>query len=412
MSRRDLLVFRGVGAEAPVEVALRGACSPRSRPRQRNGLGLRVALLASLSLTGCFDDPAEGDGSATGGVLDSTGSTGSTDTQSPTTDTDPTGPGCIGCLDAAGGCLAGNLDQACGALADACVVCDAQSYCDEGTCVPRPACTPESCDGCCDGDECLPGADAAACGADGEQCSRCMGSSVCNEGSCALPCADNCDGCCDASGDCIPLEATSAAACGQHGEACVTCADASQCESGFCISTECAMTCDGCCVEDDCMPGDSPNACGAEGTACFTCPAGTLCTTNCVADPEASWDVLIEYAELPRSPPEGGNWDAFGLPDAYVELTIGKEVVHTDTINGTLLPVWNEVVLGGRPTADLMVPIEYAIYDDDSPLGRELAGLCEFQLGADQFGIPLIAECTDDESNVLWTLRLSVLASD
>lgn len=379
------------------------------------GLGLGV-LLGFAS--GCFEDPAEGTGGGTDGAVDSSGSVGSGETQDPTdpttdpTNPDPTGPGCIGCLDAAGGCLAGNLDQACGALANPCVACDAESYCDEGTCVPLPACTPDNCDGCCDGDECLPGTDVAACGEDGEQCSRCMGTSVCNEGSCELPCADNCDGCCDASGDCIPLDTTSAAACGQQGEACVTCGGGSQCDSGFCISTECAMTCEGCCVEDDCMPGDSPDACGSEGAACFACPSGTVCDGDCVADTEALWDVVIESAELPENAPGGGNWDTIGQPDPYVELTLGeKEVVRTTTIDGTLLPVWSEVILTERPTADLLMPIEYAIYDDDSPLGRELAGACVFQLQADQFGVPLIAECTGDEGELLWTLQLSILAS-
>lgn len=382
-------------------------------------LGLGV-LLGFAS--GCFEDPVEGTGSGTDGAVDSSGSAGSGDTQDPTdptdptTDptntTDPTGPGCIGCLDAAGGCLAGNIDQACGALANPCVACDGESYCDEGTCVPLPACTPDNCDGCCDGDDCLPGNDVAACGEDGEQCSSCMGTSVCNEGSCELPCADNCDGCCDASGDCIPLETTSEAACGQQGEACVTCDDASQCESGFCISTECAMTCDGCCVEDTCMAGDTPDACGIEGAACLECPSGTLCEGECLADSEALWDVLIVSGQLPETAPTGDNWDPLGgLPDPYIELTLGKEVVRSATIDTTLDPLWNEVVLTARTTAELTEPIEYVLYDDDSPLGPDPAGSCVFQLQDDQFGIPLIAECTGDEGEILWTLQLSILAS-
>lgn len=317
----------------------------------------------------------------------------------------------MGCLDAAGGCLAGNTDQACGVLAEACTACDDQSYCDEGQCTPLPACTPENCEGCCDGDACLGGGDLGACGRDGRQCSSCPAKSTCNEGRCELPCEGNCDGCCDASGDCIPLDETNGVACGLDGVACETCDADFECAGGTCISTACAMTCDGCCAGAQCNTGDAVDACGQGGSACEACPAGTECAQDCVALPGALWDVFMISAELPATLPGGANWDALaGAPDPFVRFEIDGLEEDTSVADDTYLPEWNEVVMAGLTTEQLLEPATYSIRDADV-VGSDLGGTCTFPLMPHQFGLGLIIDCMDG-GDVLWTLQFAVLAAE
>jgi len=372
------------------------------------GLGLSLALGS-----GCFSEPEGESSGATDGVND-TGSTGdntSAETVDPDDTGDPSAGGCMGCLDAAGGCLAGNLDQACGALAAMCVACDEDAFCDEGQCFPLPDCTPDNCDGCCDGDDCLLGTEPSACGADGQQCAECPSESTCNEASCELPCESTCDGCCDASGDCIPVEETDSLACGNQGGQCQQCAEGFSCSEGTCISTVCAMTCDGCCDEANCLGGGSVEACGQGGTACEPCPAGTECDTECVATPGALWDVVIGSAQLPATLPDGSFWDSLaGAPDPFVQFDLGDASGETSVADDTYIPEWDEVVVSGLTTEQLLEEATYTIRDADV-IGSQLAGACSFAIPPGLFGVEIEVTCLAADSTELWTLQFGVFAA-
>lgn len=339
---------------------------------RRTLVGAAVALL----VVGCFEDPAAGTTSDAGGSETSEGTTDATDSAPATdtnadvttaSDTDPpeTGGGCLGCLDAAGGCLAGNLDQACGTLAEACVACDEGSFCDAGTCAPRPACT-----------------------------------------------ADNCDGCCDASGDCIRLTDTSNQACGTLGEACAPCDGDFECSSGMCISTACANECDGCCDADMCLEGTDVTACGTDGVSCQACPTGTTCLGECQAASDTLWQIFIQSAMTAPVAMNGGSWDVIGnpAPDPYVRVEAAGRVEETETVANTIAPEWNEVVLIGLTTDEVTAGVTYTLMDEDATLDENM-GSCTFGLELTLFGVPVEGECTDDEGNVLWTLQLIVEAA-
>ncbi len=47
--------------------------------------------------------------------------------------------------------------------------CGPGQQCVDGEC----RCTPESCDGCCDGNTCKPGNEKSQCGSNGEACQKC-----------------------------------------------------------------------------------------------------------------------------------------------------------------------------------------------------------------------------------------------
>ncbi|MGH1345420.1 MAG: C2 domain-containing protein [Nannocystales bacterium] len=374
------------------------------------GLLLTVGVLGPLP--GCFTEPAES-GGATDGPVESSDTSGG-DTVDPDDTGDPSSAsdgGCMGCLDAAGGCLAGDLDQACGVLAAACVACDAASFCDEGQCVALPACTPDNCDGCCDGDECRAGTELDGCGDDGFQCSVCSPGSTCNEGSCEPPCETTCDGCCDATGDCVPLESTGAAACGAQGATCENCGSGFSCSEGSCLSSACAESCDGCCDGDTCLDGASDASCGAAGSVCATCPFGTSCNGDCEANAEALWQVMVLSATTADANSLGDAWDSLGgLPDPFVTLTFGDTTDSTGFIANTVTPEWNEAILQDISTKELLMPGLYEVWDDDLNADDSM-GACSFVLDVTSFGIPLQAQCTDDEANVLWTLLLIVEAT-
>ncbi|MCR9162260.1 MAG: C2 domain-containing protein [Nannocystaceae bacterium] len=370
--------------------------------------------------SGCFEDPDQGGSGATASGTDgSAGTSGSSvdpddtgDSQDAAGDptTDPTVGGCMGCLDAAGGCLAGDLDQACGALAQACVACEEGSFCNEGSCEPLPACTPDNCEGCCDGDDCLDGTDIAACGRSGQQCAVCSSESTCNEGVCELPCATTCDGCCDASGDCIPLEQIDDSACGIEGDTCASCPADFACSAGSCISTACQSTCDGCCDGATCNTGDTLRACGQGGSACEPCPAGTLCTDTCEADPDATWQLLIESAVTTTVDGNGNTWDGLGgLPDPYVRVTLDGDTQTTPIADDTIEPEWNATLFEDSSTARMLMPITFELRDSDV-ITDETMGECTYELTPDLFGSTVQAQCVDEEENELWTLYFSLVA--
>lgn len=155
----------------------------------------------------------------------------------------------------------------------------------------RSTCGPASCpNGCCDANGvCRTGRDVRACGSIGGQCADCVadGFSLCNadrvcgrdQPSCG---ATSCGGCCAAEeGRVRCLSGTQPAACGQLGGACVDCAEEGRvcslatrtCGAGKCDATNCT----GCCVGDQCLPGNAATACGTGGQQCEGCGAGQAC---------------------------------------------------------------------------------------------------------------------------------------
>lgn len=110
---------------------------------------------------------------------------------------------------------------------------------------------------------------------------------------CPPPCdRSNCTGCCDSSGECLP--GTSRNYCGKGGVVCGVCAAPQRCQASMCVDPADAGPVDagpivlncaaGCRVENDCQPGNLPEACGADGGSCSVCAPNTRCEGGrCVA---------------------------------------------------------------------------------------------------------------------------------
>ncbi len=190
---------------------------------------------------------------------------------------------CVGDL-----CLAGDDDQACGAVGEACLscaqtgrVCGAQPN-GGGRCEGTPACGPDNCNGCCDGTTCVAGSDSNACGTRGQACTNCLatGRRCTAERTCQVPplCGPgNCPGCCVGNA-CVV--ATTSAACGRGGEACKGCGVSETCNAGLCVpaSTCGPGNCAGCCLGDICAVGAQNTACGTAGAQCLNCSGlGQVC---------------------------------------------------------------------------------------------------------------------------------------
>ncbi|MEM6292315.1 MAG: hypothetical protein AAGA54_13660 [Myxococcota bacterium] len=375
-----------------------------------------AGAVALAGLVGCFTDPPPAandtdadDAGSEAGDADSTPDDGS-DGGSATNPTSATGGGCMGCLDAAGGCLAGTLDQACGALAEACVACEGSTVCDQGTCVEPPACNPDTCGGCCDGDTCIEAQTDAACGLGGAQCAVCPEGSSCVQGTCELPCVERCDGCCQGE-TCIPLTDLSASTCGVDGDQCLPCPPENECSGGSCISSACASDCDGCCDGDTCLQGGSDASCGSGGLACFACPEGTSCGgTTCAADEDALWDFVVLSAEVPSFNANGAPWDLSSLPDPYVEVSYPGVSGETSAVDNAVLVEWDEAVLTGLTTQEILEMASIEFWDSDIGFDESM-GSCGLPPDADAFGIVVTATCSDKNENLLWTLSFVVEAS-
>ena len=206
---------------------------------------------------------------------------------------------CDGCCDASGVCRDGTTLDACGSLGGSCDACEAAQVCQDGTCRTSTLggetdgggngdggvnadggtdggngnCSPSNCNGCCRNGMCLQGAANDSCGANGQTCTTCVGSQVCESGACTT---GACQGCVDAIGGCQAGNTNTA--CGASGNACVECFDGQVCENGQCKNTTCsASNCNGCCSNNECLPGDGLAACGAGGVACQACTGSSTC---------------------------------------------------------------------------------------------------------------------------------------
>lgn len=333
-----------------------------------------------------------------------------------TTDSDPTNPSdptvdpsdsssdCPGCINAGGVCESGEFDTACGRGGIACEACEAPAQCAEGVCEAPPGCSPDNCDGCCDGDDCIAVPNDAACGADGGECTSCEDPAVCDEGICQLPCEQSCIGCCTASGDCIEDADQTPDACGFLGFECTECDPGEECDFGLCLSPGCIDTCDGCCVGETCFTGFEDETCGFM-ESCDMCSNGTSCNgVDCAPQAGVQWQVTLVDGEVVGMQPGGGTWDAFGgNPDPYLQI----EALNftSSVVDNTTFPTWNETVTSSALTADLTAPLEFRMRDSDALLDQTI-GTCTVNLPDTAFFGFHEVECEVD-GNFSWSVLLS-----
>ncbi|MBX3226781.1 MAG: hypothetical protein KIT84_38820 [Labilithrix sp.] len=204
-----------------------------------------------------------------------------------------------GCCDSNGVCQTGRNVRSCGSIGGACTDCLAAGFdtCTSARVCGRsdPACGPATCAGCCEIDgagnrQCLSGTESTACGRGGASCRNCeddgracdLSTRSCGTTRCD---ATNCNGCC--VGDlCLP--GNSSLACGANGGQCGRCAAGQVCRvtsggGGRCegVSTCGPANCAGCCTATgQCRTGDGSAACGSFGQRCDQCDPNELCTPD------------------------------------------------------------------------------------------------------------------------------------
>ncbi len=238
-------------------------------------------------------------------------------------------------VSAAGDCVSCDVATADGCAAGACSCgggpsCGASETCVDGAC--RVECTPDTCDGCCNGEICVAEPSLTQCGVAGEACQACRpgradacifgvcqcgtdfecpDGSACTDGRCVCIGAA-----CMLGGACVPNDQPSS--CGDAGGTCTVCdAQADRCTDGVCTcgtgpacgpEEECmggacrcdgvicgaglrcigrfcecdTISCDGCCRASECQPGTTRMACGVGGVACMGCGAGVCMDGSCL----------------------------------------------------------------------------------------------------------------------------------
>ncbi|MBV1858252.1 MAG: hypothetical protein KUG77_07560, partial [Nannocystaceae bacterium] len=297
----------------------------------------------------------------------------------------------------------------CGALGESCAACDGSTVCDEGVCVEPPACSPDNCDGCCEGDTCVEGDSDAACGAGGGQCSDCPDGATCDGGVCDLPCADTCGGCCDGE-TCVETDDQSAAECGVQGTSCETCAGGFECGEGECISTECAGSCEGCCDGETCLEGDVGSDCGAGGATCESCGTNLTCgDSGCEPDPEALWDITVTDGTVALTDSDGDAWDSFnGLPDPYVSMEVVGDTGETAVIQDELFPEWDETILVGVSSTQLEGGLELSVMDDDFGFDTTMGTCLLYEV---LYNVEGVATCSTEDGFELWSIAFIITPS-
>jgi len=374
-----------------------------------------VMVAGSAALTvGCAgsDSPAGEPIDSSGGPVDDDDE--DSGDSSPSGSGNPTSAGesggCGGCIDDAGACQPGSFNEACGALGEACAPCSGSTVCAEGVCIEPPACGPDNCGGCCDGDTCVDGNVEDACGVNGGQCNDCPNGATCDGGVCNLSCADSCDGCCNGE-TCIPLDTTSVDDCGADGEVCQPCGNGFECIDGECLSSACIATCDGCCDGSECLGGSSTDACGSDGMSCQACGESTVCeASGCVPDPMAVWDLIIHEGTVALTDEDGDAWDAFnGLPDPYVRVEVVGMSGETSVVQDNTFPEWNEAVLEGITTVQLQGEVEFSVRDSDIALDGTI-GTCVVTVEDEMFNATFQSTCSNSESGFeFWTVSYSIV---
>jgi hypothetical protein len=185
-------------------------------------------------------------------------------------------------------CFAGVDPNECGAGGEVCLHCESRGLACVGQQCAQEGCGPQSCTGCCFGNQCTSGDATNACGEKGQQCINCgaIGESclpVAGGGICAGPpnCStSNCSGCC-LGNTCVT--GNSSTACGFGGQQCQDCLNfGASCQFQQCIGTFCGpQNCGGCCQGSVCVSGTDPFACGFGGQQCNNCQSfGESCVSG------------------------------------------------------------------------------------------------------------------------------------
>jgi hypothetical protein len=179
-----------------------------------------------------------------------------------------------------GTCILATSEKACGTFGEVCSICAPNETCKSGCFRVQPSCGPDNCPGCCDGDKCYPGTNFAACGAGGQACEDCHGKAPCiatgTGGRCGGAPCDCPSGCC-LEGQCMTGDTD--AVCGGENRYCDdctlignTCAALAPMEHRCLnLAGTCYASCGGCCYGDVCAVGDQDIACGVKGAACSNC---------------------------------------------------------------------------------------------------------------------------------------------
>lgn len=191
-------------------------------------------------------------------------------------------------------------------------------------------------------------------------------------------CPASCNGCCIGQ-ECLP--GNTDGNCGADGDSCVECDAAEACQDSACVDVACSETCGGCCSADTCLDGNANGACGSSGSACTECEDYEACSVgSCEIDDTSKWIMTIIDATIVDA-----DWDWDGnTPDAYVVLTADGTPLSSDYDPDTSFPVWNFAIcwtaggyLGG--------PLDLDIYDCDGDCtdlgdGDDLIGTCDYSV--------------------------------
>jgi len=302
-------------------------------------------------------------------------------------------------------CFAGNNDEVCGKGGEQCQACPATDFCNGGVCevIPVVEDCAADCEGCCDGETCMSGKSNSACGKDGADCESCLMGWTCKSGVCeegqVQECSETCDGCCN-NDLCFPGDKNYA--CGTGGVECEMCNDGFLCIEGSCqeeVIEECWATCDGCCVGDDCYPGTDDEMCGLGGEECYVCPHPSICDPGggCGVDLSGAWNIVVLDAHILMDSPSGG-WDEFGgAPDIYVTVdtydAAGEidESGSTSVMDDTYFAEFNETVVTAVNGFDIFnYGIAITMYDSDGWLKDDYISSCSGAVDLTAFvGVPM-----------------------
>ena len=261
--------------------------------------------------------------------------------------------------------------------------------------------------GCFMGTTCTMLNNATACGTGGAACQVCGSGTSCVNGSCRAPCsATTCgSGCCDSTGKCILSGGQDTTHCGTQGQTCGSCADGQTCTQGACLDgppSDCTAGCpNGCCDSSgNCQSGSNDTNCGSDGDSCFQCTGSFHCQQQeCFVDPESTWDLYVDQAQVALVDNNGDYWDAFnGLPDPFVVVMTGTGAdamsAQTAYQSDTTSPAWGvdmggQLLLNGlRAAVYQQKGVTFTFYDQDDLTRNDFMGSCTFLISDYDFSAP------------------------
>jgi hypothetical protein len=121
-----------------------------------------------------------------------------------------------------------------------------------------------------------------------------------------------------------------------------------------------------------CSGDDGSDCGGGECVACpasnpFACTGDTICVDEvCVPAFGRSYVFTITTGTLPSVDNMGASWDeSGGLPDPYVELTIGSGTYTSPVVTDSVTPTWNFAAPVVAVQADTRMIV--SVFDDDEP---------------------------------------------